>query len=172
MGGYLLCSILFRIASSGILLPTAMASANAATGVAGRVLDPQGKSVPCATIRLQIGSSETAHVLSNDQGQFHITGVLPGLYRLSVEAPGFQSGMEDVLVPTDGLQDLDVTLSGIAGQHQSVVISGKAVEPSVDLRNAEVFEVMALGLTASTILTIILEGLLHRPGVNDNNGYA
>jgi outer membrane receptor protein involved in Fe transport len=116
-----------------------MASANAATGVAGRVLDPQGKSVPCATIRLQIGSSETAHVLSNDQGQFHITGVLPGLYRLSVEAPGFQSGMEDVLVPTDGLQDLDVTLSGIAGQHQSVVISGKAVEPSVDLRNAEVF---------------------------------
>jgi len=40
------------------------------------------------------------------------------------------------------------------------------------LRNAEVFEVMALGLTASTILTVILEGLLHRPGVNDNNGYA
>jgi hypothetical protein len=116
-----------------------MASANAESGVAGRVLDPQGKSVPGATIRLQIGNSETAHVLSNDQGQFLITGVLPGSYRMSIEAPGFQPGIEDVVVPTDGLQQLDVTLSGIAGQHQSVVISGKVVEPSVDLRNAEVF---------------------------------
>jgi len=31
------------------------------------------------------------------------------------------------------------------------------------LRNAEVFEVLALGLTASGILTVILEGLLKRP---------
>jgi hypothetical protein len=34
------------------------------------------------------------------------------------------------------------------------------------LRNAEVFQVNALGLTASSILTVILEGLLRRPGIN------
>lgn len=33
------------------------------------------------------------------------------------------------------------------------------------LRNAEVFEVLAIGLTASIILTVVLEGLLKRPGV-------
>jgi hypothetical protein len=33
------------------------------------------------------------------------------------------------------------------------------------LRNGEVFEVMAFGLTGSAILTVVLEGLLRRPGV-------
>lgn len=33
------------------------------------------------------------------------------------------------------------------------------------LRNAEVFEVLAVGLTANAILTIVLEGMLRRPGV-------
>lgn len=32
------------------------------------------------------------------------------------------------------------------------------------LRNAEVFEVLAVGLTASAILTVVLEGILRRPG--------
>jgi len=36
------------------------------------------------------------------------------------------------------------------------------------LRNAEVFEVSAFGLTASAILTVTLEGLLRRPGPEEN----
>jgi len=34
------------------------------------------------------------------------------------------------------------------------------------LRNAEVFQVQAFGLTASGLLTVILEGLLRRPGMD------
>jgi hypothetical protein len=37
------------------------------------------------------------------------------------------------------------------------------------LRNSEVFQVQAFGLTASAILTVILEGLLRRPPVDDGN---
>jgi hypothetical protein len=112
-------------------------SFGADSGIVGRVLDPQGRSVTGATIRLQIGTLK-ATAVSDEQGQFRLTS-LPGAYRLTVEAKGFQPSGQDVTIPADGMMKLDMTLSGIAGQHESIVIGGKTVEPSVDLRNAETF---------------------------------
>jgi outer membrane receptor protein involved in Fe transport len=125
------------IGSWGLAL--ASASFGADSGILGRVLDPQGRSVAGATVRLQTGTSNVVAVSSDQQGQFRITSIAPGPYRLTVEAAGFQPGGEDITIPAGEIQRLDLTLSGIAGQHQSIVISGKTVEPSVDLRNAEVF---------------------------------
>ena len=99
------------------------------------MLDPQGKSVPGAAVRLQGGAS-TAAAVSDDQGQFRLPGIAAGAWRLTVEAPGFQPYAEDLAVPA-GL--LTVTLSGLAGQHQTIVITGQALQPEIDLRNAETF---------------------------------
>src|SRR5205085_11735517 len=41
-------------------------------------------------------------------------------------------------VSPDRAERFDLTLSGISGQHESIVISGTVVEPTVDLRSAEV----------------------------------
>jgi outer membrane receptor protein involved in Fe transport len=129
--------VLPRLICLGLVL--AAASFGADAGIAGRILDPQGRSVAGATVRLQAGAS-TATATSDDQGQFRIVSVSPGPYRLTVEAAGFEAGSQDVVVPAHGVERVDVTLPGIAGQQQSVTISGKAVEPGVDLRNAEVFD--------------------------------
>ncbi|MDP2996694.1 MAG: TonB-dependent receptor [Bryobacterales bacterium] len=107
--------------------------------VAGRVLDPQGRSIAGATVRLKAGTFEAAVATTDGGGQFRISSLSSGPYRLTAEAPGFQSGIQEVTVKDDGGEQLTVTLPGIAGQHQSVVITAKTVEPAVDLRNAEVF---------------------------------
>jgi hypothetical protein len=121
------------------MLAFAAPSAGAASQVIGRVLDPQGRSVAGATVRLQAGASDAALVSTDGEGQFRIDAISPGLYRLTAEAPGFQSSTQDVTIRDGGVEQLDVTLPGIVGQHQSVVITAKTVEPTVDLRNAEVF---------------------------------
>ncbi|HTS62503.1 MAG TPA: TonB-dependent receptor [Candidatus Acidoferrales bacterium] len=107
--------------------------------LAGRVLDPQGRPVPGATVRLLAGTVETARSPTDDRGQYRIAVAGPGPYRLAAEAPGFQSGAREVTVAAGEIQAVDLTLAGIAGQHQSVVISAKTVEPALDLRNSEVF---------------------------------
>ena len=113
-------------------------SAFGASHVAGRVLDPQGRSVVGATVRLEVGTSGAAATTTDAHGEFRLDSISPGAYRLIAKAPGFQSGAEDITVVGD-IDRLDLTLPGIAGQHDSVVITAKTVEPAVDLRNSEVF---------------------------------
>ena len=121
-----------------VVLMFAALSANGATQIVGRVLDPQGRIVVGATVRLQAETSDAVVVTTDGKGEFRLDPVTPGFYRLTAEAPGFQSGAQDVSVIGD-IERPDLTLPGIVGQHQSVVIEAKTVEPTVDLRNAEVF---------------------------------
>ena len=108
--------------------------------IGGRVLDPQGRVVQHATVRLLDGSRELAATSTDASGEFRIPSVPPGRYQLAAEAPGFRGAAHEVIVAEDGRTRVDLALAGIAGQHQSVVISAAAVEPGVDLRNSEVFD--------------------------------
>src|SRR5215831_7758879 len=128
-------SMVFMTARPILALILAAAAFAADPALTGHILDPQGKAVAGARLRLQCGDSTVASAVSDPQGQFQIATAIPGAYRLSVEARGFQPARENVTLPAE----LDITLSGIAGQHDSIVISAKTVEPTVDLRNAEVF---------------------------------
>ena len=96
------------------------------------MLDPQGESVAGATVRLTPGASR----VSDDQGRFRVDSDGPESTGLPWNA-GFQPDTREITLPRDGR--LEVTLSGIAGQHQSIVITAKTLEPAIDLRNAEVF---------------------------------
>jgi len=58
--------------------------------VSGTVFDPQQKAIPGASVQLTSqGTQATRQVTSNDQGLFQMTGLLPGEYKLVVEAAGF-----------------------------------------------------------------------------------
>src|SRR5215471_4421182 len=92
-----------RLAWMGLLL--ASASFGADSGIFGRVLDPHGRSVAGATVRLEVGTLQ-ATAISDEQGQFRLTSV-PGAYRLTVEAKGFQPGGQDITIPADGTVRLD-----------------------------------------------------------------
>jgi outer membrane receptor protein involved in Fe transport len=126
------CFILGTMAVTGT-------SVCAGAELTGRVLDPQGRSVPKAIVRLRTGAAETAKTTTDDQGGFRLSEVSPGSYQLTAEASGFQAAARQISVADGDSQRFDVTLSGIVGQHDLVVITAKTVEPTVDLRNAEVF---------------------------------
>jgi outer membrane receptor protein involved in Fe transport len=113
--------------------------ASAQSGLAGRVLDPQGKAVADAAVRVEVDNSVVAETRSGPHGAFTLPAVPPGRYRLVVEASGFQPVARDVTTPPGVVTVCDVTLAGLAKQRQSIVIDGKAIEPGVDLRNSEVF---------------------------------
>ncbi|HEU4386801.1 MAG TPA: carboxypeptidase regulatory-like domain-containing protein [Blastocatellia bacterium] len=56
----------------------------------GTVLDPQHHVIAGASVQLTSASTHaTRRVTSNEEGIFHIPGVLPGEYDLSVQAQGF-----------------------------------------------------------------------------------
>ncbi len=109
------------------------------SGLAGRVLDPQGKSVADAAVRLEIGGSTAAESRTDARGSYRLDPVPPARYRLVVDAAGFQSVSEEVSVPPGVVALHDVALAGLAGQRQSIVIDARTTEPGVDLRNSEVF---------------------------------
>jgi hypothetical protein len=97
----------------------------------GRVLDAQSRAVSHAVVRL--GGNTTA---TDDEGRFRVASE-PGNYRLTIEAAGFEPALREITVPAPG--ELTIVLSVLAGQHQSVTVSARTLEPVLDLRNAEVF---------------------------------
>ena len=105
----------------------------------GRVLDPQGRPVAGAVLRLTAGEVEVASTRSDDTGLWRIQTPAPGAYCLTAESPGFDTARRDVAVRDNESRAFDVVLPGIAGQHQSIVITAATVEPTLDFRNAEVF---------------------------------
>lgn len=123
-------------ASIGLLL--AVLSALAESRVAGRVVDPQGRPVPGATIRLESAAGYQFSATANSEGCYQAGPIADGVYQLMADAPGL-AGTSRKLTLTGQTVEQDITLSQFATQRQSIVISAKAVEPEVDLRNAEAF---------------------------------
>src|ERR1022692_2245481 len=80
-----------RLAGVGLLsLAFTLAAFGDGIEIVGRVLDPQGRSVRGATVRLQAGTFNAAVVTTDKQGSYRISSVSAGVYRLTAEAAGFQ----------------------------------------------------------------------------------
>ena len=100
----------------------------------GMVTDPQNQIVAGAKLHLD-GISTT----SDSDGQFHFTNIAPGTYKLLAEAPGFIPLTRDIAVLPNQLNQLDLRFLQLSSQKQSIVITAKTLEPTIDLRNSEVF---------------------------------
>src|SRR6266481_2725360 len=110
---------LFLLAGAALLLSsltfTAVAQSNYAS-LSGTVYDPQHQAIPGAAVQLTADSTHAVRqVVSNEQGIFQITGLLPDLYQISVQASGFallnQSVRLEVGQPTT--LDIDLKLSSL-----------------------------------------------------------
>src|SRR6202795_4377123 len=85
--------------------------------LSGTVYDPQHQAIPGATVQLTSDSTHAVRqVISNEQGIFQITGLLPDLYKVSVQAQGFalfnQSVRLEIGQPTT--LDVDLKLSSLS----------------------------------------------------------
>jgi hypothetical protein len=129
-----------RIAVCGGILALGPAMADD-TPLSGQVIDPQGSAVAGAIVqllsedRIAINRTET-----DGQGQFRFASVPEGDYRLIVDASGFNTITRDVTVRPGLPVSETLQFSELRTQTQSILITAKVLEPTVDLRNDEVFD--------------------------------
>lgn len=93
-----------------LVSPSAFGQSNYAS-LSGTVFDPQQQAVPGAAIQLTSDNTGASRqVTSNEQGVFQVTGVLPGAYKLTVQAAGFAPLTQNVTLEVGQQMTLDVSL--------------------------------------------------------------
>src|SRR5690349_20629431 len=122
-----------------LIFACASSAALAETGILGTLTDPQGKPVAGAAIRLFHRGDALVTVSTDDTGHFGFPGIAPGDYRITAAAPGFTVISKDLVLAPDHPATADLQLSGLQSELQSVTVAATSREPSIDLRNSEVF---------------------------------
>jgi carboxypeptidase family protein/TonB-dependent receptor-like protein len=99
--------------------------------LSGRISDPAGLAVPGARVAVRSqATGATRAVSSNQQGEFSVPALQPGLYNITVEANGFRTIRQNgVVVEVDQRARLDFALT-IGSNAESIT-----VEVSVPLLN-------------------------------------
>lgn len=118
----------------------AMAQESRAT-IIGRTVDPSGALVAGASVRaLNAATNVSATSVTNENGNFEIPYLLPGIYRVTVEMTGFKRTIRDgiELRVNDRLM-LDFTLE-LGDVAESVVVTGET--PLLETANAGIGLVM------------------------------
>jgi iron complex outermembrane receptor protein len=108
-----------------LLLSSSIAWADEEVGksgsIKGRVKTSDGKSAAFVSVGLKNTNKGT---LTNDNGNYHLTGIKPGTYTLRVTHVGLQAEEREVTVSEGKQTELDLTIHETASQLNEVVISG------------------------------------------------
>ncbi|OLE50907.1 MAG: hypothetical protein AUG51_25745 [Acidobacteria bacterium 13_1_20CM_3_53_8] len=138
--------------------------------LSGTVFDPQRQAIPGATVQITSVNTQAARqVQSNDQGAFQFTGLLPGEYKLSVQAQGFALLTQTVNLEV-GQQmtlDVDLPLASISGNVE--ITSQEAVLRTTDAGVGEIVErksVNDLPLNGRMLIDLVLTV----PGSHESHG--
>jgi hypothetical protein len=110
------------------------ANAQAVFGnILGTVTDPQGAAVVGATVTVtdtNKGTSDTT--ATNDSGNYSVTHLIPDVYSVKVEAPGFKTAEQrNVAVSADTGSRVDLQLQ-LGATTEAVVVTGEAPQLKTD----------------------------------------
>src|SRR5260370_6155981 len=122
--------------------------------IVGLVTEPSGAAIARASIELLDPSSrQVRRQPANEVGQYTVTGVLPGNYRVSASAPGFRQSVVPSLT-------VDVAKSYIL----NFSLELGAVSDSIEVKAGAAVELQTLD---STVVTVINdESLFRLPSIN------
>src|SRR6185295_18073262 len=106
---------------------SALAQSNKGT-VVGTVKDPNGALVAGSRVTMvNLATGDTREASSGDDGNYTITSLEPGKYRVSADATGFQSVVfEEITVETNQRLPLDINFASIAGATGTVTVNSDA----------------------------------------------
>jgi len=108
------------------LLAAAASAQNPGGTIEGIVQDASGARVPRAQVTIRERQAATARRITTDtRGEFRLDNLLPGAYRVTVDARDFAEASSDVVVQVSTVQDVNATLQP-AAVRQSVNVQGVA----------------------------------------------
>jgi len=103
------------VVASAAVLATVLQAQNPRGSLRGTVQDATGARVASAKIVLQAAdSSLRREAVSEDRGEFRLDDLLPGNYRVTVNATGFSSAQADVVIAVSSVREVTVTLKAVA----------------------------------------------------------
>ena len=148
---------------------TVLGQSNYAT-IGGTVLDPQQNAIPGAAVQLtSVSTHASRQISSNDQGIFQVTGLLPGPYTLTVQAPGFAPLTQTIILEVGQQMTLDVSLK-LSSLSSTVNVEQAAnVLRTTDASVGEVVEptsVRNLPLNGRMLIDLVLTV----PGAHESHG--
>jgi Carboxypeptidase regulatory-like domain/TonB dependent receptor len=101
--------------------------------ILGTVTDPQGAAVANAKVTVldqRKGTSDTT--TTNDSGNYSVTHLIPDVYTVRVEAPGFKaSELKDVIVSADAAANVPLQFQ-VGGTSETVEVTAEAPELKTD----------------------------------------
>jgi hypothetical protein len=120
---------LARLSAAVFVLALSVGAASAQTAntglITGVVKNEKGELVPNATVRaINVGTNATRETTASGEGSFEIPQLVPGTYRLEVEAPGFAKFVQEaVTVNVLGRTSLDPVLTPQGATAQVTITS-------------------------------------------------
>jgi len=103
----------------------------------GRILDESGAALPGVTIVVtHQGSGVFRQAVSNPDGSYYVTGIVPGTYRITAELSGFRKyERSDITLQIGNTATLDITLA-VGGLEENVTVTGES--PLLDVTSKQI----------------------------------
>ena len=141
------------------LLYAAALNAQFTSNVQGTVTDPNNGSVPNAKVVLSnTRTGVSIESRTENSGFYRFTGIIPGSYRMTVNASGFGTSETGFDVSTDQTAGIDITLA-LASTSTQVVVTEKAAGVNTDETRLQLTltsaEINDLPLQSRGILNIV-----------------
>src|SRR6266704_2867786 len=126
----------------GVALLAAAPLLSQSAELSGLITDPSSLAVPGARVVVQSAdTAATRSVFSNQQGEYSVPALIPGPYKITIEANGFRTIHQNgVVVEVDQRARLDFALT-IGSNAESITVEGTA--PLLNTSDASVSTVIA-----------------------------
>ena len=120
----------------GTLTPATTAFAQASSAIAGLVRDSSGAVLPGVTIEVASPAliERVRSAVSDEQGQYPIVGLVPGIYTVTFSLQGFSAfKREGIDLPNNFTATVNAEMR-VGGIEETITVSGQS--PVVDVQNA------------------------------------
>lgn len=142
-----------------VLLMAGSTWAQYSGNIQGTVTDPSGAAVAQAKVSIEnAGTHVSATTTTDGSGLYRFLSLAPGLYKISVEAPGFSTASTKITLETS--QNLDVPIAlkvGAASETVTVTAENPLVNPA-ETRNQQTLqtlELSAMPLAGRNLLSLV-----------------
>jgi len=149
--------------------------------ITGRVMDPSGAAIPSAKITvLNKDTGVTSAFTANGEGYFEVISLIPGKYRLEVQAPSFKTLVrDDLVVQAEDRIGLDLKLT-VGEVSEQVVVTTET--PQLRTEDAQLGEVITNsmietlpsnnggGIYRDPLLLLVLSGDVQGSGARAGTG--
>jgi TonB-linked SusC/RagA family outer membrane protein len=136
--------------------------------IRGRITNEKGEPVTAASVLLIGGGRGGA---ADSSGQFTITAIKPGKYKLQVSAIGFQTIVREVTVSGNNVLELNLVLISTNKALDEVIVTGYSKQNKRDVTGAaSTVSADVIAQTPVTDITTALQGRVAGVSVDDQGG--